>query len=85
MKHISRNLLSFVFLISLSSFAFADTKPTTQEMEKLKSALSSIGCKGGDMEKERDGIFEVDDTKCQDGEYDIEFNEKFNVIKKERD
>ncbi|MFM7084467.1 MAG: hypothetical protein ACKOW3_05630 [Hyphomicrobium sp.] len=85
MKYISRNLLSLLFLTSLPSLTFADTKPSAQETEKLKSALSSMGCKGGEMEKERNGVFEVDDTKCQGGEYDIKFNENFNVIEKERD
>lgn len=85
MKHIILNPLAVVLFSSCSSLVLADTRPSPQEMEKLKSALSAIGCKGGDIEKEKEGVYEVEDAKCADGRYEIEFDANYAVIKKERD
>lgn len=79
------NLLALIFFSTLFNYALADDKPSKDERAKLESALSSMGCKGGHMEKEDNGTFEVDDAKCQDGEYDIEFGQNFSMLKKERD
>ena len=85
MKKMLLSILSLIFFSSLSSTVFADARPSPHEMSKLKSALSSMGCKGGHMEKEKEGVYEVDDTTCHDGKYDIEFDANFTVMKKERD
>ena len=63
--------------------ALADRPVTEDERTKLVSALSEQGCSGGKMEFD-DGLFEVDDSRCQDGKiYDLKFDASFKLVKKE--
>jgi hypothetical protein len=49
--------------------------------------LESWGCSGGKMEKEAEAtsLYEVDDAKCRDGQYDIKLDKDFKVIVISRD
>ena len=40
------------------------------------------GCSGGKIEQESEGtgVYEVDDAKCKDGQYDIKLDKEFKVI-----
>lgn len=63
--------------------AFADSKPSAAEAEKIAATAKAWGCSGGEMEKETEasGVFEVDDAKCADGkQYDIKLDKDFKVI-----
>ena len=77
--------LAFAFLLSVP--AIADEKLSEREMENLNIALGLLGCEGGTAEKETQGktSYEVDDAKCKNGRFDIEFDDKFEVIEMERD
>lgn len=78
-------LLILTLLSPISSLALADTLPSSQEIDKLNGALTSLGCQGGHMEKEENGYYEVEDTQCPDGKYDIEFDANLAVKEKEQD
>lgn len=73
--------------LALSAAALADTPPTPEEATKLKEALAALGCSGGEMEKETEasGLFEVDDAKCKDGQYDLKFDKDYKLISMTRD
>lgn len=62
--------------------AFADDV-SDAEVEKIMEALAEIKCEmdPDEIEKEDDG-YELDDVFCEDGQYDIEMNLNFEVIKK---
>ena len=80
-------LMALAAAMMSGTFAFADTLVTPGEAEKIKSALEILGCSGGKMEKETEagGIFEVDDAKCRDGQFDIKFDKEFKLIVMTRD
>jgi hypothetical protein len=70
-----------------SGIALADTPVSPAEAQKIKATLEAWGCLGGKMEKETEasGIYEVDDAKCKDGQYDIKLDQEFKVISITRD
>ena len=40
---------------------------------------------GGKVETEGTGVYEIDDGKCRDGQYDIKLDKEFKVIVMTRD
>ncbi len=74
--------------VALSAPALAgdDDDLTRYERAQLRQALADIGCRGGDLDKKRDGTYEVDDTRCPDGrEYEFRFSRDFVIISGKRD
>jgi len=65
-----------------SSAVLADDKPTDDEAAKIKEAVAAWGCEGGSYEKESEGsgIFEAEDVKCKDGQYDFRLDKNFAVL-----
>ena len=62
--------------------ALADEKPSDAEAKKIQEALTQIGCSGGESEKESEatGVFEIDDAKCKDGQFDIKLDKDFKLM-----
>ena len=80
MKHVLCGLIALSFG---AGAAFADDKPSTDEMAKITATAKAWGCSGGQGEKETEatGVFELNDTKCADGaNYDIKLDKTFKVI-----
>ena len=71
----------------LSTAALADSKPSDEEAGKIGAALKVWGCEGGTYEKETEatGIFEVDDAKCHEGQYDVKLDTDFKITVITRD
>ncbi|MDO9381594.1 MAG: hypothetical protein Q7T86_01905 [Hyphomicrobiaceae bacterium] len=67
--------------------AFADEKPSDDEAKALTAAASALGCSGGQLEKESEasGVFEVNDAKCKDGQFDIKFDKDFKLLNLTKD
>jgi hypothetical protein len=67
--------------------AFADEKPSDDEAKALAAAASVLGCSGGQLEKESEasGVFEVNDAKCKDGQFDIKFDKDFKLLNMTKD
>ncbi|HWE16076.1 MAG TPA: hypothetical protein VG758_02675 [Hyphomicrobiaceae bacterium] len=82
-----RALASFVVTAVICSPALADKPVSPAEAEKIQAAISAWGCAGGQMEQETEGtgVYEVDDAKCKDGQYDIKLDKDFRVISMTRD
>jgi Type I phosphodiesterase / nucleotide pyrophosphatase/Peptidase propeptide and YPEB domain len=75
-------VISLAVILSASS-AVADRPVTQEESERLGAALEREGCSGGKMEFD-DGKFEVKRATCADGKrYDLDFDNSFQLIKKE--
>jgi hypothetical protein len=76
-----------VLLIAGSSVALADTPVSPAEAEKIQAPLHAWGCSGGKIEKETEptGVYEIDDAKGKDGQYDIKLDKDFKVIVITRD
>jgi hypothetical protein len=75
--------LATVGIIGSTTALLAETPVTTAEEEKIKAILEGFGCSGGKIEKEDEDntlLYEVDDAKCKNGEYDIKLDKNFNVI-----
>jgi hypothetical protein len=67
-------------LRNLSLVADLDKVPAA-EVEKIEAALSAHGCKGyEEIKKEEQGIYEIDDAKCQMGTVDIKLDKDYTVI-----
>lgn len=84
MRKIAIAALAIVFC---GTAAWADEKPSDAEAKNIQAALSAWGCSGGEMEKESEGtgVFEVDDAKCKDGQYDFKLDKDFKIISMSRD
>lgn len=80
-------LLSAAALFAMTHAGLADEKPTAEEAAKIKEAVSALGCEGGEYEKEAEGsgVYEVDDAKCKDGQYDIKLDSNFKMRSMTRD
>jgi hypothetical protein len=81
-------ILAFFLSLGLSgTTALADKPVSAAEAEKIQAALKPWGCSGGKMEQETEatGVYEVDDAKCSDGQYDIKLDRDFKVIAITRD
>ena len=83
----TRILVALAALAISSATVLADTPVSSAEGEKIQAALQAWGCSGGKMEKETEatGVFEVDDAKCKDGQYDIKLDKDFKVVAITRD
>ena len=82
-----RIMVALAALSMSSGMALADAPVSSADAEKIKASLQAWGCSGGKMEKETEatGVFEVDDAKCKDGQYDIKLDKDFKVISITRD
>lgn len=68
--------------------AFADgVAPSMAEAEQISAAVTAHGCWGGKYEKDVKGdrVYEVDDAICQDGEYDLDLDKDFKIIRSDKD
>ena len=71
----------------MSTAVLADTPVSEANAQKIRAALEAWGCSGGKMEQETEGtsVYEVDDAKCKDGQYDIKLDKDFKIISITRD
>ena len=53
----------------------------------MAAAASALGYSGGQLEKESEasGVFEVNDTKCKDGQFDIKFDKDYKLLNMTKD
>ena len=67
--------------------SLADTPVSEADAAKIRATLQAWGCSGGKFEQETEGssVYEVDDAKCKDGQYDIKLDKDFKVISVTRD
>jgi hypothetical protein len=54
-------------------------KASKQEAEKVLAAIKQIGCETepDEIQKEKSGLFEIDDANCKIGQYDIKVTPDF--------
>ena len=76
--------LAFVFALA-GTVAYAqdddDDRLPAAEVEKIKAVLSELGCSGyEEIEKEDNGIYELDDAKCKMGTVDIKLDKDYKVM-----
>lgn len=69
-------------LIFLGASAMADEPVSEDEGQSIQAALQKWGCEGGEMERETGTVpvYEIDDAMCNEREYDIKLDDKFDVI-----
>ncbi|MEG6508041.1 hypothetical protein V6C03_03570 [Methyloligella sp. 2.7D] len=79
--------LALAGAVSFSGIALADEDipPSDEAVAKIKETLAKVGCKGGDYDHEKSGIYEIDDAECEIGPYDIKLDEDFNILMMSRD
>lgn len=79
-------LLANVLAMS-GTAAFADSPVKDADGAKIKAALEAVGCEGGKYEQETEasGVFEVDDAKCKDGQFDFKLDKNFKIVNKSAD
>ena len=75
-------LIAAAALAFVATPAFADDDPSEAEAAKIKEAIAAWGCEGGDYEKESEGtgVFEAEDVKCKDGQYDFRLTKDYKVF-----
>lgn len=82
-----------IAIIAASAFAlavpaFADSKPSDEEVKKITEALTAAGYTGGTFEKETEatGVYEIDDAKDKSGgQFDIKLDKDFKILSVTRD
>ena len=63
-----------------------DSKVPAAELEKVQATITALGCTGyEEIEKEEQGIYEIDDAKCKMGTVDIKLDKDYTVILISRD
>ena len=71
-------------LVTTSAYAEDDdddNKIPAAEVEKIEAVLSELGCSGyEEIEKEDQGIYEIDDAKCKMRTVDIKLDKDYNVM-----
>ena len=79
-------LFALAFALS-GSAALADSPVKDADAAKIKAALTAVGCEGGKYEQETEatGLFEVDDAKCKDGQFDFKLDKDFKIVNKSAD
>ena len=82
MSKLSTIAFALVFAAGAAGVAFADEKPTDDEAAKIKATVEAWGCSGGTYEKESEatGVYEAEDVKCKDGQYDFRLDKDFKVF-----
>jgi hypothetical protein len=80
-------LMTFAILFLSTAAVLADAPVSEADAQKIRATLQSWGCSGGKLEQETEGtgVYEVDDAKCHDGQYDIKLDNEFKVISITRD
>lgn len=75
-----------LFIVSATP-VLADEKPSADEAKRITEAIAALGCSGGEMEKESEasGVYEIDDAKCKDGQFDIKLDKDFKLLSITRD
>lgn len=73
--------------LAVSGVALADSPVKEADAAKIAAALKAVGCEGGKMEQETEasGVFEVDDAKCKDGQFDFKLDKDFKILGKSAD
>ena len=77
--------LALVLALGTVPLAFAedddDDKVPAAEVTKIEEALSTLGCSGyEEIEKEEQGLYEIDDAKCKMGTVDIKLDKDYTVV-----
>ena len=71
-------------LVTTSAYAEDDdddNKIPAAEVEKIEAVLSELGCSGyEEIEKEDQGIYEIDDAKCKMGTVDVKLDKDYKVM-----
>jgi len=58
-----------------------DDKVPAAEVEKIEAVLSELGCSGYEgLKKEEEGVYEIDDAKCNMGTMDIKLDKDVKVL-----
>ena len=75
-----------IMLVGVTT-SLADTPVSEADAAKIRATLQAWGCSGGKIEQETEAssVYEVDDAKCKDGQYDIKLDKEFKVISVTRD
>lgn len=85
----NRSLIAVAAVATMFAFpAFADEKPSADELAKLTAAAEAFGFSGGNAEKESEasGVYEIDDAKLKSGgQYDLKFDKDFKLLSITRD
>lgn len=78
----NKTILAIAALAFAAAPALADDKPSDDEVSKIKAAVAAWGCDGGTFEKETEGsgVYEAEDVKCKDGQYDFRLDKDFKVF-----
>ena len=79
MKHALITVAAICLSITAS---LADAPVSEADATKIRATMQAWGCSGGKMEQETEatGVYEVNDAKCKDGQYDIKLDKEFKVI-----
>ena len=76
--------LAVAVALAATSFAYADDdddEMPAAEVTKIEETLSTLGCKGYEsIEKESNGIIEIEDAKCEMGTIDIKLDKDHTVV-----
>lgn len=80
--------LAAVAAFVMATPAFADSKPTDEEVKKITEAINAAGYTGGKFEKESEGtgVYEAEDAKDKSGaQFDIKLDKDFKILSVTRD
>lgn len=77
MRILATTVLSLALALPVAS-QVQDTA-SADEADKVRDAISRVGCSAETVEKESDDLYEIDDAECEIGQYDIKLDGDFNI------
>lgn len=73
---------ALALLMSVGTLVRADddTPASAEEIAAIQEALKPLGCTFDEVDKESDNRFEIDDAKCDMGQYDFKLDGEYRII-----
>ena len=81
-----RIIIAAAVLVFAPVAAFADDAATAEQMTRIDEVLAAKSCEVDPANVEvEDGVFDLDDVMCADGQYDIKLDASFAVIEERKE
>ena len=62
-----------------------DGEAAAEEVKAVLAEIAKIGCTTDEIEKESANLFELDDAKCEIGQYDIKLDANYAVTEERKE
>lgn len=73
-------------ILMMAGPALADDKATPEQLTRIDQVLASMSCEvDHDNVEVENGVFDLDDVMCADGQYEIKLDASYNVTDRRKE